>query len=73
MEEIYRNDGMILKSDFEGKFIVTCSASDTIYTAGTKKDVIDFLKKEIEIYGSLVSDVAQFITKTSREMLEYIK
>lgn len=72
MKEIYRNDGMILKINESGRYIVTCSESDTIYISGTKEDVLRFLKKQIEIYSNLWSDVSKFICRTSKEMLDFI-
>lgn len=72
MKEIYRNEGMILKSDLCGTFLIKNSVSDTIYTMGTKQDMIEFLKQKIEIYKELQSDVSRFIYKTSKEMLDYL-
>lgn len=72
MNEIYRNDGMILKLNEVGRYVLTSSASDTIYTSGTKEDVILFCEKQIERYTGLWSDVSKFIVRTAKEMLDWL-
>lgn len=72
MSEIYRNDFMILKLNDDGRYILTSLTSDTIYTSGTREDIVDFCEKLVERYTGLWSDVSKFIVRTAEEMLDWL-
>lgn len=63
---------MILKLNEVGRYILTSSTSNTIYTSGTKEDIVLFCEKQTKRYAGLWSDVSKFIARTAREILDWL-